>query len=66
MDIDLKIKYRNEFLYLIVILAVSVVILFSLSGCGEINDGIQSIFIKGNMDSYLNDKYNQNFYATGE
>lgn len=41
-------------------------ILFSLSGCGEINDGIQSIFIKGNMDSYLNDKYNQNFYATGE
>ena len=66
MNLDLKIKYSNKLLCLIVILAVSVVILFSLSGCGEINDGIQSIFIKGNMDSYLNDKYNQNFYATGE
>lgn len=66
MNFDLKIKYRNILLYLIVILAVSVVILFSLSGCGEINDGIQSIFIKGNMNSYLKDKYNQDFHATGE
>lgn len=66
MNLDLKIKYSNKLLCLIVILAVSVVILFSLSGCGEINDGIQSIFIKGNMDSYLKDKYNQDFHATGE
>lgn len=66
MLISDRLNSKNKVLCLIPLLAVSVVILFSLSGCGEINDGIQSIFIKGNMDSYLKDKYNQDFHATGE